>query len=100
MNSPLIFFSNFYIQFKQATPVQIDLYMLSLQMHKKYDPDHVELVHFANQIISTSRQTYFEILKTIKFKIGLNILSNKLYCLNNHIDSNLSFYAFNNKIKI
>jgi hypothetical protein len=66
-------------------------------------PDHIELVQLANQIISTSRQTHFEIQKTNKFKIGLNILSNKLYCLNNQIELNnlnLPIYAFKKSMKI
>ena len=60
------------------------------------------MANLANQIISTRRQTHFEIQKPNKFKIGLNILSNKLYCLNNQIELNilnLPFYAFKNLMK-
>ena len=103
MYNPHISFANLHIQFKQANPYQIGNYRLSLQLHKIFnDPDHIELANFANQIISTRRQTHFEIQKTNKFKIGLNTLSNKLYCLNNQIELNilnLPFYAFKNLMK-
>ena len=60
----LISFANLHIQFKQANPCQIGNYRLSLQLHKIFnDPDLIELVHLANQIISTSRQTHFETQK-------------------------------------
>jgi peptidase E len=54
MYNPHISFTNLHIQFKQANPHQIVNYKLSLQLHKIFnDPDHIELAHFANQIIST-----------------------------------------------
>ena len=42
----------------------------------------------ANQIVITRRQTRFRIFKSNNYKIGMNILSNRFFALNNLIELN------------
>ena len=58
---------------------------------------------FANQIVMTGRQTKFDILRSNNYKIGMNILANKLYAIKQKIDLvvfNLSYGLFKRKMKI
>ena len=102
---PSLSYIKIHKQFKQSTPSQIRLYKLSLQLHKTFNNSNhgVEWLSLANQIVVSGRQTLFEILKTNNTKIGLNISSNKFYCLNKQIELNLlnlSFPAFKTKMKL
>ena len=103
--NPYISHIKIHNQFKQAMPKQMSLYKLSLQLHKLYNQNEntYEWVHFASQIIITSRQTKFENIKRNNYKIGLNTLTNKLSCLNKLIDLktlDLSFASYKREMKI
>ena len=37
------------------------------------------------KMIHTSRQTHFEIIKSLNYKVGNNVISNRLTCLNKKI---------------
>jgi hypothetical protein len=103
--NPYISHIKIHNQFKQAMPKQMSHYKLSLQLHKLYNQNEntYEWVHFASQIIITSRQTKFENIKRNNYKIGLNTLTNKLSCLNKLIDLktlDLSFASYKREMKI
>ena len=73
----------------KCTPKQIMLYQVALKLHRIMEDldvrctfDHVTII---SNIVSTSRQTTFEILKDNNSKIGLNTTSNKLYRVNKQI---------------
>ena len=65
------------------------LYQLSLSLHKFYNVGELgltfETVTLIDQMILTSRQINFQILRNNRRKIGLNTTSNKFYHLNNLI---------------
>ena len=74
---------------KKSTPKQIMLNQVALKLHKliqelneKCTFEHVTIL---SNIICTSRQTTFEILKSNHSKIGLNTSANKLYHINKQI---------------
>ena len=78
---------------KKSTPKQIMLYQVALKLHKliqelneKCTFEHVTIL---SNVICTSRQTTFEILKDNHSKIGLNTTANKLY----HINKKISLLA-------
>jgi hypothetical protein len=99
-----ISFVNLHKLAKKSTPEQIALYKMSLVLYKVFNntfPDR-DWQDFANQIISTRRQTTFEILKSCNYKIGSNILSNKLACINRKVQLdflNLPYPSFKYKMK-
>ena len=83
------------------------LYQLSLSLYKIYNTDSSDLdfetITVIDQMILTSRQTNFSILRTNKRKIGLNTTANKLYHISNLVGLerlNLSFVHFRRLSKI
>ena len=92
---------------KKCTPSQIMLYQLSLSLHKRYNEDswslNFETVTVIDQMILTSRQVNFQILRNNRRKIGLNTTANKLYHISNLISLerlNLKFVHFKKLSKI
>ena len=65
------------------------IYQTSLNLNKIFTSDEHELnfevITVMDQIILTSRQINFQILRNNKRKIGLNTTSNKLYHVSNLI---------------
>ena len=88
----------------RATPSKLPDYKLSLQLYKTFNywiptRDWIEL-NFNN--IQTTRQGCFMTNKTNRLKIGMNILSNRLWYLNGKIDLNwlnMSFQTYKIKCK-
>jgi hypothetical protein len=100
-----ISFDNIHLQAKKSTPSQIALYKISLLLYKNFNASYhsKDWLEFSNQIIMTGRQTVFNIHKSNNYNIGLNILSNKLFCLNNKIKLdylNLPFSSYKYKMMI
>ena len=102
--SPYISFEMIHKQFKKSTPDQMAFYKISLLLYKVFNGkvSGKDWIDFNNQIISTGRQTYFDIHRSSTFKIGSNILSNKFSCINRkiHLDYlNLSFPTYKYRMK-
>ena len=72
------------------------LYQSALNLHKILNQDLIsfEIVTVLNQIISTRRQTTFEIIRDNDGKIGMNTTANKFYCLNDKISLLVLNYSF------
>ena len=89
VNTRDISFERLQISNKKCTPSQIMLYQLSLSLFKVYNVDddqlNFETVTFIDQLILTSRQINFQIMRVNQRKIGLNTTANKFYHLNNLI---------------
>ena len=92
---------------KKCTPNQIMLYQLSLSLYKTFNvPEtglNFEAITVIDQMILTSRQVNFQILKNNRRKIGINTTANKLYSLNNLIGLdrlNLNFLHYKKLAKI
>ena len=88
----------------QFTPTQMGYYKLSILLHKLYNSaTHCkDWRDLANQIVITRRQTRFRIFKSNNFKIGMNILSNRFFVLNDRIELNdldLTLPCFKKKMK-
>ena len=89
---------------KRATPNQILLYKHAILLYKLYNSIDTtqEWVNLNFQQILTSRQVNFVISKTNGYKIGLNLVCNRIAVLNNKIPLNwlnLSFPSFKIKCK-
>ena len=72
---------------KRATPNAMMQYTLGIQLYKLYNArEHsLEWLHLNQNQILTSRQLYFEILKSNSFRVGLNALANRLATINGKI---------------
>ena len=82
-------------------------YQLALSLHKFYNIDELglnfETVTLIDQMIFTSRQTNFQVLRNNKRIIGRNTTANKFYHLNNKIGLdrlNLNFVHYKKLAKI
>ena len=100
-------FENLHLLNKKCTPNQIMLYQLSMSLHKIYNIDswhlNFETITVIDQMILSSRQVNFQILRNNRRKIGLNTTANKIYHLNNQIGLerlNLNFAHFKKLSKI
>ncbi len=76
---------------KRALPSKFCIYRHCLLMHKVFNDlipkrDWLDL-NF--QIVNTSRQTSFEIQNHSVYKVGNNILSNRLTCINKKVPLNI-----------
>ena len=80
-------------------------YNLGIQLYKLYTTrEHysLEWLHLNQNQILTSRQVYFEILKSNSLRVGLNALANRLADINGRIKLsllNLSYVSFKLKCK-
>ena len=92
----VISFEKMHVIAKKCTPSQIMLYQSALNLYKILNQDVIsfEMVTVLNQMISTRRQTTFEIIRDNNGKIGLNTTANKLYCLSNKISLLVLNYSF------
>ena len=98
-------FLNIHSNAERATPEKILLYKHAILLHKLYNlqtpPMEWVDIHFKQTF--NSRQSKFNIIKSNNFKVGNNILSNRLSVLNNKIilsDLNLSLDSFKCKYKL
>ena len=104
LQNRFVSFEAIHKQCNQFTPSQTAYFKLSILLFKTYnDQNHNKnWIDLANQIIITRRQTKFKTYKSNNYKIGLNILINRFYCLNNLIclnDLDLSLPLFKIKMK-
>ena len=100
-------FERLHILNKKCTPNQIMLYQLSISLHKIYNINSSDLefetITVINQMILTSRQINFQILKNNRRKIVLNTTANKFYHISNLIGLerlNLKFAHFKKLSKV
>ena len=102
-----ISFVNLHKIHNKCTPEQITYYQMSLKLHKlinehdnKLSFEHVTLM---DQIVCTSRQINFQIVKIHNTRVGLNTTANKLFPLNNLIGLdklNMNFAHYKKLAKI
>ena len=100
-------FERLHVLNKKCTPSQIMLYQLSLSLHKLYSVNSClldfETVTVIDQMILTSSQINFQILRNNTRKIGLNTTANKFYHIKNMIGLdrlNLKFVHFKKLSKL
>ena len=92
---------------KKCTPTQILLYNQAIQLHKTVNhkdfPSTLDDVTLVDQTVCTSRQLRFKIFRNNKLKVGLNMPTNKLYCISDMVSYdmlNLGFTHFKKLAKI
>ena len=70
-------------------------YQIALSLHKlvNVNPDSLNFdqVMIMDQVVCTGRQLRFQIQRKVKHKIGMNIMANKFY----HINDEISFEMLN-----
>ena len=103
----LISFESFHKRCKKCTPTQIMSYQSSIlhyktmnDMFKYCSTEHAKLL---NNVVCTSRQLKFEIIKNNVTRIGLNTLSNRFYYISKLVSLdllNLTFVHFKKIMKI
>ena len=71
----------------RATPDKLMTYKLALQLYKTYNNaiPSIDCMNINFNGINTSRQTKFAIKKTNNLKVGMNVLSHRLWCLNGQL---------------
>ena len=97
-------FINVHKSVRRATPEKILIFKHAVLLHKLFNTQTPSLewsdLHFKQTF--GRRQNLFNLIKSQKFKVGDNILSNRLSILNNKIkleDLNLSLNSFKTKYK-
>ena len=84
-----ISFERLHVIHKKCTPSQISLYQQFIWLYRILNFDgpepSFETITVLDQLICTTRQLNFQIIKNNHRKIGLNTTANKLYHLNNSI---------------
>ena len=79
-------------------------YQMSLNLYKIINStDHelsFEVITVLNQIICSSRQLKFKILRNHNYKIGLNTTANKMYHMNDLVRFDLLYLKFVHHKKI
>ena len=90
LKNRFISFEAIHKECNQFTPTQVGYYKLSILLHKLYNStEHsTDWRDLANVIIITGGQTKFRCFKSNIYKIGMNILINRFYALNNLIELN------------
>ena len=106
MNYPnhFINFDTIHKNFKKSTPTQFSLYKISLLLFKVLNNEvqGADWVDLNVNIITTSRQSTFDITRSDTYKIGNNILTYKLWHVKRkiHLDHlYLSYPAYKRKMK-
>ena len=94
----------YFLMAGRATPEKLMTYKLALQLYKTYNiaVPSIDWMNINFNSINNFRQTKFAINKTNNLKVGMNVLSNRLWCLNGIIDLNWlnsSFETFKIKCK-
>jgi hypothetical protein len=102
--TPYISYETIHRNFKKSTPEQMSLYRISLLLYKSFNMN-ISTLDWAKlnfQSIYTSRQTNFDAHRLSNYKIGNNILTNKLVCVRSMIQLdffNLAYLSFKFKMK-
>ena len=104
LQNRFISFEAIHKQCNQFTPSQIAYFKLSILLFKLFNGQYhnKNWIDLATPIIITRWQTKFKTYKSNNYKIGMNILINRFYCLNNLIclnDLDLSLPLFKRKMK-
>lgn len=89
--NPEISYINLHRKHDRALPNQFYMYRHSLLLFKLFNnmiPEN-DWCDLNLQIVNTRRQKFFEIQNTSSYKVGNNILCNRLSCLNGKIELNL-----------
>ena len=89
--SPNISYIDLHTIHNRALPNKFCLYRHSLLLHKAFRNEipPKDWIDLNFQLINTRRQMFFEIRNQARFKVGNNILSNRLSCLNKKITLDL-----------
>jgi hypothetical protein len=88
---PSVSYVDLHILHKRALPSKFCLYRHCLLLHKVFN-DSIpkrDWIDLNFQMINTSRQTSFETQNHSVYKVGNNILSNRLTCLNKKVTLNM-----------
>ena len=85
--NPMQSFINIHKECNRATPERMSLYKHALLLYKLYNTNLPEMDWIALnfQQINATRQTTFKIVKSNNYKVGNNIITNRLHSLNNLI---------------
>ena len=97
-------FINIHTNLNRATPEKLLLFKHAILLHKLFNTrtPNIEWVDLAFKQTYSQRQTKFYLIKSNNYKVGNNILTNRLAILNNKInleDLNLSLNGFKVKYK-
>ena len=92
----MISFEKIHEQNKKCTPAQIMAYQAALKLHKtlNFVLPNFEIVTVLDQMILSSRQTMFQILRNNSTKIGMNTTANKLYQITKMIPLSSLLFTF------
>ena len=92
----MISFEKIHEQNKKCTPAQIMAYQAALKLHKtlNFELPNFEIVTVLDQMILSSRQTMFQILRNNSTKIGMNTTANKLYQITKMIPLSSLLFTF------
>ena len=102
--NPYISFIDLHKHNYKSTPEHFAQYKLSLLLFKSFNStvQDTDWVSFVNQIVVTGRQTKFFMHKNNKYKIGLNIITNRFHAISNKIELdwlNLSYPTYKYEMK-
>ena len=88
---PSISYINLHKKYNRALPNEFCNYKLCLLMYKLYNEKipKKEWLNLNFQIVTTTRQRFFEVQNDSNFKVGNNIITNRLSCLNKKINLEL-----------
>ena len=91
-------FENIHKIAKKSTPKQLMHYQIALGLHKlvNANPEFLtfEQVMVVDQVVYTSRQLHFKVLRKFNNKIGMNTTANKLYYINDEISFDMLNHSF------
>ena len=94
---PFISYVDLHKKYSRALPNEFYLYRHSLILFKIFNqmiPEN-DWLELNSQIVCTGRQKLFEIRNLSTYKVGNNILSNRLSCLNKKLDLDMLNLPFN-----
>ena len=102
--NPMQSFENINKECNRATPEKMSMYKHALLLYKLYtNLPEMDWIALNFQQVNSVRGTNFSEIKTNKYRIGNNIITNRLTCINNCIlltDLNDSWSTFKIKCKI
>ena len=93
----MLSYSNLHEMSGRATPNRLMDYKLALQLYRTYNDEipTQDWISLNLNSILHSRQTKFSVNTTNRYKVGMNILSNRLSHLNGKIDLNWLNSSYN-----
>jgi hypothetical protein len=88
---PSVSYVDLHILHKRALPSKFCLYRHCLVLHKVFNNSipKIDWIDLNFQMINTSRKTSFETQNHSVYKVGNNILSNRLTCINKKVQLNM-----------